>query len=351
MLNKNFFILLFLIVIIGFSIGFFTGGDRDREDVVESSSAAETSDLGPVTEIGGEQKTSIYNLMMLSAAPGGHNFDVSKAVVDALGDMDYNTAVTITGGTAQNIEGLLNGQGQLAISNSDTALEAYTGQGAYSGQVPAANLKVLMSMWVNYGQLLVRADSDINSLDDLSGKVIAVDEPDSDADRALRALLATNSIPFSDDRLKYMALPKALDELEQGACDAIFMVGMLENDRVAAVQAHDLEIRAVPIDDAAFERLTALYPFYMRGVLPAGTYALPADVPTVVTVNIMLVSESVPEDVVYAMLQNLFAQKDVLGGKYQILQTALFDGNAAFDIGIPLHDGAAKFYREQGRQE
>lgn len=348
MFNKNNIILLLLIIIIGFSIGFFTGGDREEEAVAETASSGEISDVGPVVQTGGEQKPHVYSFMMLSAASDGHNFDVSKAVVDALGDMNYDTAVMITGSTMQNIEGLLNGQGQLAISNSDTTLEAFNGRGVYGGQAPIPDLRVLMSMWVNYGQLLVRADSDVKSLADLAGRQIAVDEPGSDADRTIRALMAITETSLSEDHLAYVALPDALDGLEQGIYEAVFIVGMLESDRVATIEASGLDVRVIPIDDAAFNQLTALYPFYMQDVLPAGVYASQTEVPTVVTVNVMLIAESVSEDVVYKMLQDFFAQKDELSHKYPILQKALFDEKAAFDIGIPFYTGAAKYYREQG---
>ena len=351
MFNKNFFILMLLIIIIGFAFGFFTSGKRGVGAPVESAANTETAGLPSAAEAGEERKIYVYELMMLSAAHDGHNFNVSKALVDALGDMDYATAVTITGSTRRNIAGLLKGQGQLAVANSDTALEAYNAKGAYSGEPPATSLKVLMSMWVNYGQLLVRADSDIRSLADLSGKAIAVDEPDSDADRAVRALLNTTERPFSEDNLKYLALPEALDELEQGLCDAIFVVGMLESDRAATIKARDFSVRPIAIDDATYKRLLEFYPFYMRRDLPAGTYDSSQETPTIATVNVMLVSESVPEDVVYTMLKDFFAQKDVLAAKYPLLQKALFDEDVAFNIGVPFHAGAIKYYREQGLME
>lgn len=359
MLNKHFFILLALIIVIGFSFGFFTSGKSDREAAVESgetatlvqSAPADASDLVPIAAAADGQDAYVYRLMMLSAAQSGHNFEVSKALVDVLGDMKYDTAVTITGSTQQNIAGLLDGQGQLAVSNSDTAREAYNAKGAFSELPEAKNLRVLMSMWVNYGQLLVRADSNIHSLADLSGKIIAVDEPDSDADRAIRALLNTTEMPFSKDSLGYMALPEALNELEQGVCDAIFLVGMLESDRAAMVQESGFGIRPIPIDDEAFERLLQFYPYYMRNALPAETFGSASEIPTIATVNVMLVSENVPEEVVYTMLKDLFAQKDVFGEKYPILQKALFDEDVALDIGVPFHAGAQKYYREYGMME
>ena len=102
------------------------------------------------------------------------------------------------------------------------------------------------------------------------------------------------------------------------------------------------------------KKLTKTFPFYSRIVVPKNTYkGMKQDVATITVMAQWVVDEQVPEDLVYKLTRALWEKgtdglsgADVLAkvhakGKDVQLKTAL-DGMA-----IPLHPGAAKYYKEK----
>lgn len=346
MSSKRFILVLIIIMIIGFAIGFFSQGDKAKQIVVEHEArvAGEKSRVGAVDNNG---VMRLYPLAMLSGSSRGMLFNISKALVDALGEMNYETSVKISGSTSQSLEWLLQDKGQLAIVNSEKALQAYYAKGPFKDQSPAVDLRVLMSLWGNYWQILALADSGINTVADLQGKKIAVDERYSDADSALRVLFKAAGFTDIEENIIYASLRESLDLLSKGGCDVIFMIAMLDGYRMNRIISEKMNLKLVPIDEATFQRLSTEHPYYLYDIFPAQrVYGMAEDVPTVSTLNLLLVSQSVPDDVVKQLLYNLWSNGEAIQKKYPVLRTTIFDEDAAYEVGLPYHSGALEYFHE-----
>ena len=105
----------------------------------------------------------------------------------------------------------------------------------------------------------------------------------------------------------------------------------------------------IPIDGPQVDRLLENYRFFAKDVIPAGTYDDVPETPTVSVGAQWVVAAEVDEDLVYGITKALWHEnaRKLLDdghakGRAITLETAL-DG-----IGIPLHPGAARYYREVG---
>jgi hypothetical protein len=137
---------------------------------------------------------------------------------------------------------------------------------------------------------------------------------------------------FSDGQVDYMycalAKPAAiLTEIGQGR-------------RTARLVAFPDDIRKHLIDAYA----------YNQGILPAATYPAlqTADLPVTTMDSVIVVHESVPEDVAYKLTKVLIAAK---GARLTQIHASMaaYDPAVAWKYeGAPLHAGAAKAYREAG---
>ena len=89
-------------------------------------------------------------------------------------------------------------------------------------------------------------------------------------------------------------------------------------------------------------------PYYAKAVIPGGTYkGVDEDTVTATTMAMLICSTELSEDLVYTMTKAMWENQNVIAeahekGKVVTMDTAL-DG-----MGIPLHPGAAKYYKEQG---
>ena len=89
-------------------------------------------------------------------------------------------------------------------------------------------------------------------------------------------------------------------------------------------------------------------PAYLPGTIPAGTYdGQPADVPTASIMNLLVTRAALSDDLVYGMTKSLFDHLDQLVATHPAAKD-IAAAKAAFGLPIPLHPGAAKYYREVG---
>jgi len=108
------------------------------------------------------------------------------------------------------------------------------------------------------------------------------------------------------------------------------------------------EIDLVNFNEDFMTVLLAEHPFFVKGVIPAGTYqGIDRSVQTPAVLAMLVCDAALPQDVVYRFTRALWEnvsdlQKVHEKAKYITLDTAM-DG-----ISVPVHPGAAQFYAEKG---
>lgn len=272
-------------------------------------------------------------------------------------------------GSIQNV--LMVGAGQIesALVQSDIAYWAYAGTAAplrrcspartdasrNSGTAllrshgPIENLRVIAGLYPEDIHIVVRADSPIRALSDLRGKRVALGEPESGTLADARLVLDAASLSECDIKAEYLRLSEAADGLVQGRIDAFFMTGGYPVPAVTDV-ASTVPTRLVPIPHDAAERLAKKFPFFGVDAIPAGSYpGIDSDTATLRTTALWVVRAEIGDNLVYAITKSLWSEatRRLLStttpvGRRIRLATAL-DG-----VAIPLHPGAARFYREAG---
>ena len=89
-------------------------------------------------------KRSDQYITVLTGPSSGIYFPIGGAFSTLIGKLGYKASATATGATAENINALQTGQGEIAIAMSDAVIQAVEAFGAYEGKKPAANLRSLM---------------------------------------------------------------------------------------------------------------------------------------------------------------------------------------------------------------
>ena len=216
------------------------------------------------------------------------------------------------------------------------------------GKAPAEDLRTIAALFEEHIHLVALADSGINSVADLKGKRVSLDEPGSgtyvDANMILEAA-GVSSDDISAEALKGGA---AAEALRNGKIDAFFVVaGYPTGSLVELASAADIKL--VPIDGAAADALTEKYGFFAKSDIPEGAYEGVATTPTVAVGAQWFTSAKEDDELIYQITKALWNEKsrkllDVghAKGKSITLETAL-NG-----VGVPLHPGAERFYKEVG---
>ncbi|MDR1915509.1 MAG: TAXI family TRAP transporter solute-binding subunit [Synergistaceae bacterium] len=297
-------------------------------------------------------KRSDYFITVLTGPSSGIYFPIGGAFSTFLGSIGYRTSATATGATAENINALLTGQGEMAIAMADAVIQAVEAFGAYEGKPKAAALRSLMGLWPNYCQIVTTADSGIKTFADLKGKRVGVGAPNSGVEVNARMMYEAHGMTYADSKVDYLNYGEAIDQMKNGQCDAAFVTSGLGNATIMELGTSK-KVSFVPVEGDALKKLIEKYPFYIEATIPAETYNTEKDTTTAAVMNIMLIDNKLPEDVVYDLLENIYSPKGLeeIQASHSTalanirLETALrgIEGTS-----VPLHDGAVKFYKEKG---
>ncbi len=297
-------------------------------------------------------KRSDQYITVLTGPSSGIYFPIGGAFSTLIGKLGYKASATATGATAENINALQTGQGEIAIAMSDAVIQAVEAFGAYEGKKPAANLRSLMGLWPNVCQIVTTTDSGIKSFADLKGKRIGVGAPNSGVEINARMIFEAHGMTYKDVKVDYLNYGEAIDQMKNGLIDAAFVTSGLGNATIRELGVTK-KIAFVPVDGEARQRLIKKYPFYIESTIPAATYGTTSDTPTAAVMNILVADKKLPADVVYDLLKNIFspAGLDTIQGSHATAKANIKPETALRGIvgtAVPLHDGAIRYYKEVG---
>ncbi|MGH7036009.1 MAG: TAXI family TRAP transporter solute-binding subunit [Stellaceae bacterium] len=276
--------------------------------------------------------------------------------------------VAVAQATQGSIENALlvgSGQVEAAFIAADVARWAYSGRSprvkscrgaaapesgttllAKSGAID--NLRAIAALFPEGVHLVARADAKIRMLADLKGKRVAMGEPGSGT--LAEARLVLEAVGLSECRLKpqYPRLSEAAAQLERGTLDAFFVTG---GEPVPAISdvASMIPVRLIPVIGTARTKLERQFGLSAM-TIPGATYpGIDAEIQTIGTTALFVVSADAPEELVYEITKALWqdATRRILDNGHPAGRRIRFE-NALKGITIPLHPGALRYYKEAG---
>ena len=275
----------------------------------------------------------------------GIYYPIGGAFANVLSSAGYKTSAQATGASVENINLITQDDAELAISMQDSVVQAYEGFGAFTEAKP--ELRAMMRLWPNYVQLVTIESTGIKSVEDLRGKKVGVGAPNSGVELNARMIFEAYGMTYADAKVDYLSYGEAIDQMKNGLCDAAFVTSGLPNSTVSEL-AFSYDMVIVPIDGAGRDNLIAKYPFFAPSTIAAGTYNNKEDVESVFVYNIMLVSNSLSDEMVYDILDCVFDNVDAIKASHNTANKNIDISFGVTDLKIPLHNGAAKWWKEHG---
>lgn len=286
-----------------------------------------------------------------SAPVGGVYYMATNALV-GLAEKEiqgYEFDVRTTTGSVANLRLLSEDYIQMGIAQADIINNVYYGEGNYKGKKLLQGYSALGSPYTEVMQIVVRADSDIESLDDLQDKTVSVGAEESGSEQNAEQILAACGLTDGLVKTENMDYTESAKALEDGEIDAIFCTSGLKTTMIDEL-SRQCEIRLLDIDHTIEKRMKGEYPHYLRIVIPAGTYRGQTEaVSTLGIKTVLCVSNKISDDLAYALTKIMNTREKEL--QYATGVTIEQDDSlAASGITIPFHPGAITYYEEQGIQ-
>lgn len=267
----------------------------------------------------------------------------NKATVDG---RKFAATAEAAGASVGNAKLLGSKDIESAFVAADILDSAFNGKNQFANAA-LKNLRALGALYPETVQLITRADSGITSVKDLKGKTISSGAPGSGQYQLVTDLLRVNGLSRNDVREDSSSFTQAVDKIKDGNLHATLITAGVP---VAAItdfaQSHAL--RVIPLDGPEVAALLKDQPYYTQVQLPANTYrGQAAAVPTLAVMAIWATHDGVPENVAYEVTKALYENTSIMGqvhvqGKNITLATA------TSVAGVPLHPGAARYFREKG---
>ncbi|MCD6189085.1 MAG: TAXI family TRAP transporter solute-binding subunit [Thermococcus sp.] len=292
------------------------------------------------------QTTQAQEITIYTGGTGGVYFPLGSKYAEILTKNDVPAKAVTSGASVANAKAIGDGTAQAAILQNDVAYYAYNGLYMFEGQT-IKNIRGVAALYPETIQFIVRADSDIKTLQDLAGKKVAIGAPGSGTAVAAEQVLRAAGVWDSIEKVN-QDFNEASQSLKLGQVDAAVIVSGIPTPSVNQI-AVQTPVRVLPIPDDILNKLKQQgYIFYVRQVVPKGTYnGVEEDTPTLAVKAMLAVSADLSEDTVYKMTKILFENVDQLRAVHQKAQ--LISLETALDgMSIPLHPGAIKYYEEKG---
>ena len=259
-------------------------------------------------------------------------------------------SVESTGGSVYNVNTIRAGELDMGVVQSDVQYNSLNGEGdEFKDQGPFDGLRAVFSVHAEPFTVVARADSGIETFDDLQGKRVNVGNPGSGQRSTMEVLMDAKGWTMDD-----FALASELKSAEQSQAlsdnnvDAIvFTVGHPNGSIQEATTTTDAKL--VPVTGAEVDKLVEDNPYYSKATIPGGMYrGNPDDVETFGVRATFVTSADVPDEVVYEVTKAVFENFEDFKQLHPAFASLDKQEIVTGGLSAPMHPGAEKYFKEAG---
>ena len=284
---------------------------------------------------------------ILTGGTGGVYYPLGVALSKIYAEKIKGTkpSVQSTKASVENLNLLQAGKGEIAFTLGDTLADAWNGNAEVGFKSKLDKLRTVAAIYPNYIQIAALKDAHINTLADLKGKRLSVGAPKSGTELNARAILGAAGLKYSDlGKVEYLPFSESVELMKNRQLDATLISAGLGVSAIRDLCA-SVDCVIVEIPKAVVQKVGTPY---QSAPIPAGTYkGNDKDVDAAVVPNYLVTRSNLSDQLVYEMTKTIFDNLFALQAAHSAAKAMKLD-SAAKNPPIPLHPGAAKYYKEKG---
>ncbi len=256
-----------------------------------------------------------------------------------------------TNASAHNVNAIQADQMEAGLTGAATLHFAYNGIGKYDGNAKP-DLRIIANLYPEDLHLVLPKGGKLDGLEDLKGKRVGIAQAGSGTQIAVELIIGDHGVNRDNIDEAELNNSQSAERIADGQLDAYFyaagtpVAAMIQLDNTKGMELYSFT-------DEEVKQANTTVPYYVPSNIPAGTYpGITYDVNTVAVSGILVTNANQPEELIYEITKALWSKtaRKLLDnghpkGKAITLETALLGVEG---IGVPLHPGAEKFYREMG---
>jgi TRAP transporter TAXI family solute receptor len=257
-------------------------------------------------------------------------------------------SVESTGGSVFNVNTIKAGELDLGFAQSDVQYNATKGLGPFK-DAPVSDLRAVFSVHPEPFTVLARKDAGVKTFADFKGKRFNVGNPGSGTRSSMEELLVAMGWKLGDFSL---ASELKADEHGPALCDGkvdgfFYAVGHPSANIQDPTTSCGAQL--VALSGPAVDKLVADKPYYAKATIPGGLYPNnPNPTATYGVAATVVASAKTPPDMVYQVVKSVFDNFEEFKKLHPALAYLTPEAMARNGLSAPLHEGAARFYKEKG---
>lgn len=251
-------------------------------------------------------------------------------------------------GSFQNCQDVSTGEVDVAVATSDVVLNAYNGTGKFADIGKLDNLRVIGAVYTSVLSGVALKSSGLTYIHELLGKRVAVGPAASATENATLAAFDAMGIDSSNTSLENLGLGDGADSVGDGILDAAFGFAGLPIGGQLNLAATK-EIQVLDMTQEEIDKVLAGNAAYIQTKIPAGTYTgQDNDANTFGVKCLIIVTADMDADLVYDLCKAMNEHTEEMAAGNALLKDMTDPSFLCTQMPIPLHDGAQKYYSEQG---
>jgi TRAP transporter TAXI family solute receptor len=258
-------------------------------------------------------------------------------------------SVESTGGSVFNVNTIKAGELDLGFSQSDVQYNATKGLGQFKDAGAWGDQRAVFSVHPEPFTVVARKEANIKAFTDFKGKRFNVGNPGSGTRASMEELLAAMGWKLGDFAL---ASELKADEHGPALCDGKidgFFYGVGHPSANIQDPTTSCGAKLVSVTGPAVDKLIADKPYYAKAVIPGGLYPNNPDATTTYGVLATVVSSAkTPPETVYQVVKAVFDNFEEFKKLHPALGHLKPENMVKDGLSAPLHEGAARYYKEKG---
>ncbi|WP_367989585.1 TAXI family TRAP transporter solute-binding subunit [Vibrio sp. NTOU-M3] len=316
--------------------------------------AVALASFGVATSVSAQDRSYI----LATASTGGTYYPVGVALatlskVKLTPKHQFSLSAISSAGSGENVKLLNENEAQFAILQGLYGAWAWSGEGPYSKTGRQEKLRSVSMLWQNVEHFIVRAElaktGTVTDLNNLENKKFSIGKKNSGTENSGRQIMKELSINPDKFKLAYMGYGGSASALQNGTIDGMNTpAGVPVGAVTQAFAALGSDIQLLSFTDEQIKKANGNYQLWTKYVIPANTYpGVDKPITTIAQPNFLAVREDVSEEDVYQLTKAIYENLPFLQGIHKATKAMAIE-KAIAGLPVPLHPGAARYYKEMG---
>ncbi|WP_038890603.1 TAXI family TRAP transporter solute-binding subunit [Vibrio campbellii] len=296
--------------------------------------------------------------ILATASTGGTYYPVGVALatlskVKLAPKHHFSLSAISSAGSGENVKLLNENEAQFAILQGLYGAWAWSGEGPYEKSGRQEQLRSVSMLWQNVEHFIVRSDlaktGTVTDLNNLDGKKFSIGKKNSGTEKSGRQIMKGLKVDPDKFNLAYMGYGGSASALQNGTIDGMNTpAGVPVGAVTQAFAALGKDISILSFTDEQIKEANGHYNLWTKYEIPANTYpGLDKPITTIAQPNFLAVREDISEEDVYQLTKAIYENLPFLQGIHKATKAMAME-KAIAGLPVPLHPGAARYYKEMG---